>query len=156
MVNLDRRRFVRDGAVAVAATSACLCGLGGCAAYTGVGATPAAAPGSFTLRDGVLTVELSKAPGLDTIGSAVKILHPAIPDGLIVARVDENRYEVVALACTHRGVELEYDHQRGRFRCASIGRSAFSMDGENISGPANRPLRAYDAVLADGRLTIAV
>lgn len=156
MAGIDRRDFIRQGAATVVVTSACLCGLGACATYTGVGRTPPAATGSFTLRDGTLTIDLEKEPRLDGIGEAVKIVHPALGDGLIIAHVEEDRFEIVSLLCTHRGVEVEYDHQRGRFQCASLGSSAFSMDGRNLSGPAGRPLRHYEATLESGLLTIGV
>ncbi len=156
MVDLSRRDFVKKSAITVAVTSSCLCGLGGCATYTKVGSTPAAASDSVTLRNRILSIDLSKEPRLSRIGSAVKIAHPDIPDGLIIAHVAENQFEVVSLLCTHRGVEVEYDHQQGHFQCASLGSSIFSIDGKNVSGPAGRPLKEYEATLDNGRLTLSV
>lgn len=154
MENLDRRELIKRGAVAAAVTTACLCGLNACATYSKVSKTPAANPDSVTVEGGILTVDLSLEPELSVVGGAVKVLHPDIPEGVIIAHVDENRYEVVSLLCTHRGVELEYDHPQTRFRCPSLGASVFTLDGANVSGPAGRPLRPYDAVLEDGVVTI--
>ncbi len=156
MVDIDRREFLIQGATTVLVTSTCLCGLGGCAAYTGIGNTPAAAPGSVALNGNVLTVKLAAEPALSNVGGAVKVLDASIPEGLIIARVEENKFEIASLLCTHRGVELEYDHERARFQCPSIGRSVFAFDGARVSGPARRPIRAYDAELNDGVLTIQV
>lgn len=156
MVDIDRRKFIRNGAVTVAFTSACVCGFGGCAAYTGVGKTPAAVPESFSLQGGRLVIDLAKEPRLGQPGGAVKILHPNLPDGLILARVAQDRFEIASLLCTHRGVEVDYDHERGHFQCASIGSSTFALDGRRLGGPAKRPLKEYQAMLDDGRLIISV
>ena len=154
MVDFERREFVKKSAATITVTTACLCGLGACAAYTGISKTPAAAAGSFTLSDGTLIIDLEKEPALQQIGGAVKILDAGLPDGLIIARVAENRYETASLHCTHRGVELEYDHGKTRFQCPSIGSSAFALDGTRVSGPARRSLVAYDSALDGDKLTI--
>ncbi len=156
MAQIDRREFIKNGAVTVAFTSACACGLGGCAAYTGVGKTPAAVPGSFSLQGGRLVVDLAREPRLGQPGGSVKILHPDLPDGLILARVAQDRFEIVSLLCTHRGVEVDYDHERGRFQCASIGSSKFALDGQRLGGPAKRPLKEYQGTLDHERLVISV
>ena len=156
MADIDRREFLKQGAATVVVTSTCLCGLSGCAAYTGIGKTPAANPGSVALNGNVLTVRLAAEPALSQVGGAVKVLDANIPDGLIIARVGERKFEIASLLCTHRGVELEYDHERARFQCPSIGRSVFAFDGARVSGPARRPIRAYEAVLEGNTLTVQV
>ncbi|MBT6616321.1 MAG: hypothetical protein HOB38_29785, partial [Deltaproteobacteria bacterium] len=40
------------------------------------------------------------------------------------------------------------------FTCASLGSSKYTMDGENISGPAKKPLKSYEAALTNGNLVI--
>ena len=154
MHDLDRREFFKKSAKLTAVTAVCLCGLEGCATYTKLGSTPAANPESLAFADNTITVDLTKEPNLSRVGGAVKIIRSEIPQGMIIAHVERDRFEVVSLLCPHRGVEVEYDHQRTRFQCASIGSSLFAIDGNNISGPANSPLRDYDAVLDNGILTV--
>lgn len=154
MDNLDRREFIKKGAIAVSAVSACLCGLSGCAAYTKVSNTPAVNPAAMTIDRGILTVNPAMEPNLSKVGGAVKVLHPKIPNGVIIAHVDKNRYEVVSLLCTHRGVELEYEHPNGHFKCPSLGGSVFTLDGANDGGLASRPLRNYHASIKNGMLLI--
>lgn len=156
VADIDRRDFIKSGAAAVTVTSACLCGLSGCATYTGVSDTPAANPDSISLDGSVLSVNIASEPALREIGGAVKVRHADFPDGLIIARVEENRYAIASLLCTHRGVELEYDRERTRFQCPSLGSSVFTLDGARVSGPARRPLEAYEAVLEGDILTIRV
>ena len=154
MENINRRQFLKKSAIAIAVTSTTLCSLGGCAAITKVGSTTAAKPGSITFKDRILSIDLSKEPILSKVGGAVKIKHADIPEGMIIAHVEDNRFEIASLYCSHRGVEVEYDHAQKNFECASIGSSKFSLDGHNISGPADKPLKEYEAVLKDDVLII--
>jgi len=128
--------------------------LSGCATFTKVGDTPAIDPASYTLADNILTIDLSRETGLSKVGGSVKVKHADIPDGIIIAHVDTDEFEIASLLCTHRGVEVEYDHGKKNFQCASLGGSRFSMGGRRVSGPAEKPLKGYDAVLTDSRLKI--
>jgi len=154
--NLNRRQFLKKGAMTVAVTSTCLCGLQGCATFTKIGDTPAIASDSFTLAGHILTIDLSKENNLSQVGGAVKIKHTDLPDGLIIARVADDRFAIASLLCTHRGVEVEYDHSQTNFKCASLGGSAFALDGKNLGGPADDPLKKYEAVLKNQALIIKI
>ncbi len=157
MKNVNRRQFIKKSTTAVVVTSACLCGLGGlsgCATITKIGDTPAISQESFTYADGVLTIDLSKEAVLVEVGGSVKIKHADIPQGMIIAHVDQNRFEIASLLCTHRGVEVEYNHEKNNFTCASLGSSKYTVDGGNISGPAEKPLKSYEAAFNGDILTI--
>jgi len=73
-----------------------------------------------------------------------------------VARVREDRFIALSIYCTHRQVEVEYDSQRNLFECASFGRSRFGLDGDNLSGRAKEPLKAYDTKLEDEILLVTI
>jgi len=156
MNKINRRQFLKKSAMTLAVTSTCLCDLNGCATFTKIGNTPDIAPESFTLADNTLTIDLSTEPVLSKVGGAVKIRHTALPDGMIIAHVEDNRFEVASLLCTHRGVEVEYDHAQNNFECASLGSSTFSFDGNRISGPAKKPLIEYEAVTTNSTLIIKI
>lgn len=152
MKNINRRQFMEKAAVA----GACVCGLAGCATFTKIGDTPPLESAAYKVEPpGKLTVVLSKAPSLAT-GKAVKIIDAALPDPLIIARVEQDKFVAAALRCTHRGVELEYQAGQKRFRCASVGHSKFALDGRKLGGPAPRPIKVYPATIADGILTITL
>jgi Rieske Fe-S protein len=156
MENMNRRQFLKKGTITVAITSTCLCSLNSCATITKNGRTPAIDADSLTFSDNILTIDLSKEPNLDIVGGAVKIKHDDIPNGIIIARVDENRFAIASLLCPHRGVEVEYDHSQNQFKCASLGSSKFTQEGKYISGPAKEPLKEYEATLEDNVLTIKI
>ncbi len=154
--SIHRREFLQQGATVVTVVSVCLCGLNGCATYTGISETPAAQPDAIAYDGAVLSIDLATEPMLQQIGGAVKVRNADMPDGLIIARVAENQYAVASLLCTHRGVELEYDHDKARFRCPSLGSSVFNLEGVRESGMARRPLNSYETAVEAGRLKIRV
>ncbi len=154
MKNYNRREFLKTGALSIAVTSTCLCGLNGCATITKVGDTPAINPDAFTLTNNLLRIDLSREPILGKVGGSVKVKHPDIPEGLIIVHVDDNQFAIASLLCTHRGVEVEYNPSENNFECASLGSSTFSLKGLKVGGPAENPLKAYEAILDNSVISI--
>ena len=151
MNKINRRVFIETAALA----GACACGLTGCATFTKIGDTPPIESAAYKVEPpDKITVTLNKAPSLAATGKAVKIVDPALSDPLIIARVEQDKYVVASLLCPHRSVELEYQPDNKRFRCASLGHSKFALDGHKLGGPTPRGIKAYTAFVADGILTI--
>ena len=156
MESVDRRQFLKAGAMTVVVTSTCLCGFSGCATFTKIGDTPAIAPGALSQRGKDLVIDLLKEPILSQVGRAVKIRQEDIPLKIIIAHTQENTYKIASLLCTHRGVEVEYDHEKQGFECASLGSSTFTLSGQNKDGPAEKPLKPYEVTLQGSILTIKI
>jgi len=155
MEKISRRKFVIHSMEAAAFAGACVCGLSGCATFTKIGDTPPLPADAYAVKPpGTVTVTLNKATPLATLGGAGKIIDPALRDSLIIARVENNGYIVASLLCPHRRVELEYQPDNKRFRCASLGHSKFALDGHKLGGPAPRGIKVYTSSVADGTLTI--
>ena len=154
MEGIDRRQFLKESAVTVVVTSTCLCGFSGCATFTKIGDAPAITPEALSQKGKDLVIDLSKEPILSQVGGAVKIRQEDIPSGIIVAHTQENTFAIASLLCTHRGVEVEYDHKKQKFECASLGSSTYTLAGKNIGGPAEKPLQAHEATLQGTILTI--
>lgn len=150
------KKMTRRGVVAAlgaAGAGTCVCGLnGGCATFTKKGKTPAIAAEAYVIEDRTVKVALDKVPPLAAVGGSVKIIEPRLPTPIIIARTGEADYAVVSLLCPHRGVEVEYQHEQQRFRCASLGHSKFGTDGALQKGLANKGLTHYEVKLdpADG------
>lgn len=141
-------------AIGLAGTGACVCGMNqGCATFTKKGKTPAIAAEAYVIEGNVLRVALDKVPALAVVGGSVKIIDPRLPTSIIIARKGETEYAAVSLLCPHRGVEVEYQHEQRRFRCASLGHSKFGTDGALQKGLADKGLARYEARLdpADGK-----
>lgn len=155
MEPISRREFIARNFEGAAIAGACLCGMTGCATFTKVGATPALQKDAYAFDSKtLLTVSLKKASSLAAVGGSAKILDAALPEPLIIARVDRDRFVVASLRCPHRGVELEYQPGQQRFRCASLGHSKFALDGDRLGGPAPRPIKAYPASVRGDNLII--
>jgi Rieske Fe-S protein len=148
MADLSRRGFI----ACITGAGACLCGVGGCATISKTGDTPPLAEAAYRRQQSTLVIDLDQAPELRQVGGSGKI----VAAGVIVARVSQKEFVAATLRCTHRGVELEYDHAEKVFECASLGDSEYKLDGTNIDGPARRPLQVFRTSLdKDGKkLTI--
>ena len=156
MTDMKRRDFLKAGAAAVVVTSTCLCGLNGCSTFTKIGHTQEIKPEAITRKGNMLLVDLSREPLLGQVGGAVKIKNDDVPHGIIIAHTEQNTYQVASLLCTHRGVEVDYDHKNKQFECASLGSSAFTLNGGNIKGPAKKPLQRYEASVSGNILSIRI
>lgn len=151
MKRIPRREFLETLAAAAGA-GVCACGAGGCATFTKTGSTPPIATDAFALDGTTLTIGLGKVPELAAVGASVKVIDPRLPQPIIIGRAGPTDYVAVSLLCTHRGVEVEYRHDEGQFRCASLGHSRYGTDGTRKRGPARRPLRRFETKLTpDGR-----
>jgi Rieske Fe-S protein len=141
-------------AIGAAGAGTCVCGLGGgCATFSKVGKTPAIAADAYAVDAKTVRIALEKVPELDKVGGSVKIIDARLPTPIILARTGEADYAAVSLLCPHRGVEVEYQHEQQRFRCASLGHSKFGADGALQKGLANKGLSRFEAKLdsADGK-----
>ncbi|GEM_PF-510079 len=153
-MGITRRDFVVCGAVSAGAT-VCLCGLTGCSTFTGVGKTPQIHADAYSIEEGpVVVVNLDKATDLNAVGGSAKIIDSKLGDALIIARVGETEYVAASIHCTHRGVELEYNHEKKQFVCSSLGSSAFDLKGNRIKGPAEKSLRIYGVNLEGNLLKV--
>jgi hypothetical protein len=125
MIDQERRRFI-TGTGKVIVVTACGCSLLSCKMLTGVGDAPELSPTLYRLEDGELSLALDGIPELSRVGGSVKITSSQLSDPLIIARVGEQEYVAASLRCTHRGRELEYLPEAGKFRCVSLGHSEYS------------------------------
>ena len=152
MAKISRRKFISE--VAAAGTGACVCGLSGCATFTMIGSTPPIPSGSYSLDNNQIRVTLDKVAELGKVGGAVKITNTKLPQPIIVARVAGSEYVALSIKCPHRGVEVEYEHDAKKFRCASLGHSTFALDGALLKGLASRSLKRFEAKLEPNSLVI--
>jgi cytochrome b6-f complex iron-sulfur subunit len=76
-------------------------------------------------------------------------------DTIIVVRVSDTQVIALSAVCTHAGCLVDYNASAQRLDCNCHG-SEFGEDGRVLRGPASRPLRVYQASLANNLITIAV
>lgn len=61
---------------------------------------------------------------------------------LVVRKTGNGQFKSFSSKCTHLGCLVEYRKELQGFRCNCHG-SMFDLDGNNLSGPAPRPLEPY-------------
>jgi cytochrome b6-f complex iron-sulfur subunit len=79
------------------------------------------------------------------IGGELKVVVPGVHGPVLVARIGEDDFRAVAIACTHRGSEVGLVVGERKFRCTNHG-AEFAFDGSVLRGPATRPLASYTVV----------
>lgn len=76
-----------------------------------------------------------------------------ISQGVIVAKTSAGEYIAVSAACTHQGVNVQFQSSSNRFHCPSHGAN-FSTTGSVQNGPANSPLTKYNTSLSGNMLRV--
>jgi Rieske Fe-S protein len=72
---------------------------------------------------------------------------------ILVVHRDDGSLHALGATCTHAGCDVQYDQKLGHIRCPCHG-SEFGLDGQNIKGPAKKPLKAYKVAARSGRVVI--
>ncbi|HXJ42260.1 MAG TPA: Rieske (2Fe-2S) protein [Bryobacteraceae bacterium] len=70
-----------------------------------------------------------------------------------VVKDAQNKVTAYGPQCTHLGCAYHWEHQPKQFVCPCHS-SLFSIQGEVIAGPAQRPLDRYASRVANGRLLL--
>ncbi|HJZ72045.1 MAG TPA: Rieske (2Fe-2S) protein [Vicinamibacterales bacterium] len=70
-----------------------------------------------------------------------------------VRRIDEQRFQVFAINCTHLGCPVRWFPESKLFMCPCHG-GAFYEDGSHASGPPPRGLFEYQHKIEDGHLMV--
>jgi Rieske Fe-S protein len=92
-------------------------------------------------------------PELFDVGSWAGRPHPDDGRLLIIAHVQQDCYVVMERACTHQNVLIEYDADRGQFKCPRHA-SLYNWEGHVVGGPAPNALETFPAGEVDGTLWV--
>lgn len=91
-----------------------------------------------------LALGLDKAEKLKSTGGSVLL---RIRDReLLFIRESEDSVRVLDPTCTHQKCTVEYNRDNQRIVCPCHG-STYSLDGQVLTGPADKPLQLFDAAL---------
>ncbi len=146
----SRRQFLREGMAMgflglTAVAGICIC-QEGCKQRRAH--TPVIPAALVQVARGKVTIQVAKVEPLQKVGGSAKVIHPGLPQDILIARPTETRYVAVSDRCTHRGAEIEYDPGHRLFVCVNYGHSVFSLTGTVLRGPAPRSLPTYKTLLA--------
>jgi cytochrome b6-f complex iron-sulfur subunit len=141
----SRREFLEFGLTAMVA-SAC----GGCSQFG-----PRKPDVIASQVDG--TLRLSEANSSILLKSQVGLLVQSKEGGdkIMVVHSDDGSLFAVSAVCTHKGCDVNYDKKLGHILCPCHG-SEYGLDGQNIKGPAKRPLKRYTVRTENSRVVIVL
>lgn len=135
----ERREFIQRSAAAAGALL-----FGGCVLST-PGCT--APPRVFRVRDGRLArVPLAEYPELAGPNGVVRVVTPR-HRAVFLRAEDDGGFSAFSGVCTHQGCIVS--PSAIGFRCPCHG-STYDRDGQNVTGPAHRPLARWNAQLEGG------
>jgi len=134
--------------VALGAAGLALCGsVGGCATLNA---------GARLLEAEASGGRIPLGPLSDLkVGDQLKVVSPALPGPVLVARVSDDEVRAVSMTCTHFGSELKLLASERRFKCTNHG-AEFAYDGSVLRGPAKNPVTAYDVAHEEGQVFLLV
>ena len=139
-----RRQLLQFG---VAATVASACG--GCKLFGSRKPDAVVQPTDGEIR---LTAEQSSAL---VKGEGSLLIKPDdASEKIILIHSHDGKLYADSATCTHLGCDVLYDEKLGHIRCPCHG-SQYSLDGKNLKGPANRPLKSYPVRVQDNQVIVS-
>jgi len=103
-----------------------------------------------SLSAGTITVPLSSAPSLATIGGVAMIVTSG--QSALVSRASDTSYVAVTAICTHQGCTI--DRFSGQLYVCSCHGSEFTFGGAVSRGPASSALATFSSQAAGDTLSI--
>jgi nitrite reductase/ring-hydroxylating ferredoxin subunit len=114
-------------------------------------------PDCWSYSDGRLTIDLGKAPELENQGGALRCEGGNLPVRVLVVRGDESRFYAYRNRCTHLGHRrLDPVPGTDTVQCCSVNKSTFDLKGQNIHGPAPKPIDSFPVENQGDRLVVTI
>ncbi|MCD6385613.1 Rieske (2Fe-2S) protein, partial [Candidatus Sumerlaeota bacterium] len=89
-------------------------------------------------------------------GGAVYLKGKGLRKPILIVRTEDARFLAFANRCTHAGRKLDPVPGKPLLRCCSLSHSVFDYDGNNVKGPARKPLIRYETNLLEDELVIII
>lgn len=105
--------------------------------------------GCSALRDGVVEVDLTRAPELTTPGSALRLESEDLPERLLVLHGLDGTFRAYTNRCACAGWRIDPVPGEPKVRCSTMAQSTYDYDGRKLSGSARGDLTLHE-VEADG------
>ena len=116
--------------------------------------TEVLAPASFRFEGSTLVVELNKASGLRSVGSARAVVDAARKLNIIIVHTHDGRFVALDRTCTHGGGQCAYNHSRRTVQCTSLNHAEYDLQGTLLHGRTHGNLRAYEVRRAGKRIEV--
>lgn len=100
------------------------------------------------VTEGIVEIDTAEFPDLVTAGGMIA-LRPSGSKPVLVMRVENDRFRVLPLQCTHLGCTLRWDDVAQVLACPCHG-SRFDDAGRVLEGPAKRSLDELESQVLMG------
>jgi cytochrome b6-f complex iron-sulfur subunit len=112
--------------------------------------------GAWSYADQTLTLDLSKLPELESLGSAVRIEGDVLSEPVLVVLGDDGNYYSFLNACPHAGRMIDPVAGSMTLECCSVGKSVFDYEGNVLSGSAEESLQIFPLTIEGDQLLITI
>jgi len=99
-------------------------------------------------------IALELAPELSEPGSAVRLEKKGLPERILLIKDHAGSFRAFKNRCTHMGRRIDPVRDSSNLKCCSLSGSLYDSEGNNLSGPAKKPLNPYSVRHEDNRLTV--
>jgi nitrite reductase/ring-hydroxylating ferredoxin subunit len=122
----------------------------------GISETKPLDQGLWRLNGNMVTVKIDQVPELQTTGGAFYLTGNGLKEPILVVSDNEGSFHCFSNRCTHFGRKLDPVPGKPVLRCCSLNHSTFDYQGNNIKGPAKKPIRVYRTELKNSELFITI
>ena len=102
----------------------------------------------------LVDISLSENSALQVVGGTLALSSNAIDShGMLLYRQNENLVKVYSRNCTHANCTIDAYSSSGFSICSCHG-STYDLNGNVVEGPAENPLKQYNATISGDIITI--
>ena len=73
---------------------------------------------------------------------------------IIIIHTETGEFKAFSAACTHLGCIIDFEPEQKRFHC-NCHDSLYDLNGNNYSGPAQKPLEPFAVTVKDNDISIS-
>lgn len=108
----------------------------------------------WTFTDGALAIDLSRAPELANLGSAIRIEDESLPERVLLVHGDDDVFRAYKNECVHGKRRIDPVPGAGTLQCCSVNKTTYDYSGTKLRGPVDGELTVYPVAVNEQQLTI--
>lgn len=116
---------------------------------------PPADPSCWSYSDGLLEVDLGKAPELEA-GGAIRLEGGSLPKRVLLVRDKDGAVHAFENRCTHAGRRLDPLEGSTHVQCCSLGKTTFDVGGKKLSGMGKDDITVWDVTQDGEKLSVRI
>jgi nitrite reductase/ring-hydroxylating ferredoxin subunit len=113
-------------------------------------------PSCWGFNEGILAIDLDRAPELSEHWGAIAIEDPALPVPVLVFRDGEGIIHAFCNLCGHGGRHLDPVSGTNTLMCCSLGKSTYDYDVQVVGGASEKPVVSFPVREQPGQVAITL